>query len=200
MIAKAGQGKTVVRLKGGDPFIFGRGGEEVEALAEAGLMFEVVPGVTAPLRHRRLYRRTAHASRAYLRCHVCHRPQCGSDRLDQDRHIGDTRHLHGRASRCRDHRAHPCRRPRSEHSRDGRALGHASRSAHDFGHIGRVAKADRALAPPATIVIGDVVSLRPKLDWFEHLPLFGERIIITRAKAQSAELCAEAASTRRRRD
>jgi uroporphyrinogen III methyltransferase/synthase len=46
----------------------------------------------------------------------------------------------------------------------------------------------RDLAPPATIIIGEVVSLRSKLDWFEHLPLFGERVIVTRAKAQAAEL------------
>src|SRR5690606_5963373 len=44
------------------------------------------------------------------------------------------------------------------------------------------------LAPPATIIIGEVVGLRPKLDWFERLPLFGQRIVVTRAKAQAAEL------------
>src|SRR5688572_26125432 len=49
MIELAQAGRTVVRLKGGDPFIFGRGGEEVEALAGAGIEYEVVPGVTAPL-------------------------------------------------------------------------------------------------------------------------------------------------------
>ena len=68
------------------------------------------------------------------------------------------------------------------------------------GTLAELPELIRDLAPPATIIIGEVVSLRSKLDWFEHLPLFGERVVVTRAKSQAAELSQYLRSTRRRGD
>jgi uroporphyrinogen III methyltransferase / synthase len=188
MIARASQGKTVVRLKGGDPFIFGRGGEEVEALAEAGLTFEVVPGVTAPL-----------GIAAYTGVPLTHREHTSVvtfvtghnvDQIDWTKTgISETLVIFMGVH----HAAEIIERILAA-GRDPNTPAMAVRwgtrpDQHTIsGALAELPKLIEHLAPPATIIIGDVVGLRPKLDWFEHLPLFGERVIITRAKAQSAEL------------
>ena len=200
MIAKAREGKTVVRLKGGDPFIFGRGGEEVEALAEAGIPYEVVPGVTSPL-----------GIAAYTGVPLTHREHTSVvtfvtghnvDNIDWTKtgvsetlvifmgvhHAAEIIERILAAGRDPKLRRWPFDGERARISIRLPARWRNCRSLIEH------------LAPPATIVIGDVVSLRPKLDWFEHLPLFGERIVVTRARSQVGRVIVQAASTRRRRD
>lgn len=190
MIRHAQAGKTVVRLKGGDPFLFGRGAEEVEALAAAGLPFEVVPGVTVaaglsaytgvPLTHRE------HSSAVMFV--TGHEPA----RIDWSRFSGsDTivvfmglTTLGEIAARLiaagRDPRT-PAMAVRWATRPDQQTL------VAPLSELGaRVAEA--GLKPPATIVIGEVVGLRSRLDWFERLPLFGRRIVVTRAADQAGAL------------
>jgi uroporphyrinogen III methyltransferase/synthase len=188
MLAKARENKTVVRLKGGDPFIFGRGGEEVEALAEAGIPFEVAPGITAPL-----------GIAAYTGVPLTHREHTSVvtfvtghnvDSIDWTRtgvsetlvifmgvhHVAEI--IERILAAGRDPRT-PAMAVRWGTRPDQQTIA---------GTLAELPALIRDLAPPATIIIGDVVSLRSKLDWFERLPLFGERVIVTRAKAQAAEL------------
>ena len=188
MITKAREGKTIVRLKGGDPFIFGRGGEEVESLVEAGIPFEVVPGVTSPL-----------GIAAYTGVPLTHREHTSVvtfvtghnvDSIDWTKTgISETlvifmgvHHAAEIVERIlaagRDP-ATPAMAVRWGTRPDQQTIA---------GTLAELPALIANLAPPATIVIGDVVSLRGKLDWFEHLPLFGQRIVVTRAKSQAAEL------------
>jgi len=192
LVERGRRGLNVVRLKGGDPFIFGRGGEEAEALANAGLPFEVIPGVTTPL-----------GIAAYTGVPLTHRDHTSAvtfitghdvEKIDWAKvgtcetivvfmglsHIGDIADRIIAAGRSPDTPAMAVRwatRP------DQQTV------------VGTLASlpgliAQQALRPPATIVIGEVVALREKLDWFEKLPLFGRRIIVTRAREQSAALAA----------
>lgn len=188
MIAKARENKVVVRLKGGDPFIFGRGGEEVEALVEAGIPFVVVPGITAPL-----------GIAAYTGVPLTHREHTSVvtfvtghnvDSIDWSKtgvsetlvifmgvhHVAEI--IERILAAGRDPRT-PAMAVRWGTRPDQQTIA---------GTLADLPALIHDLAPPATIIIGDVVSLRSKLDWFEHLPLFGERVIVTRAKAQAAEL------------
>jgi uroporphyrinogen III methyltransferase/synthase len=191
MIDRARRGLNVVRLKGGDPFIFGRGGEEVEALADAGIPFEVVPGVTSPL-----------GIAAYSGIPLTHRAHnkvltfvTGHDvhGIDWSK-VGQTETLvifMGIFS---------IREIASEIIRHGRS-GDTAAVAVRWGTrpdqetvTGTLATiADRIeqaeLKPPATVIIGEVVALREKIDWFEKLPLFGCKIVVTRAADQAAEFC-----------
>jgi uroporphyrinogen III methyltransferase/synthase len=195
LIEKGLGGKIVVRLKGGDPFVFGRGGEECEALALAGIPFEVVPGVTAavgaaayagiPLTHRDFT-----ASVAFVT------GQEGKDKnessIDWDRlslgngtvvfYMGITS-LRRNMQRMIEHGRNPLTPV---------ALVRWATTAGQQVLIGTISDiADKAEAsgfkPPAVTIVGEVVSLRERLRWFDNRPLSGRRIIVTRAADQAGE-------------
>jgi uroporphyrinogen III methyltransferase / synthase len=193
MIERARSGLTVVRLKGGDPFIFGRGGEEVEALADAGIPFEIIPGITTalgiaaysgvPLTYR------GHSSAvAFVTGHAV-------DAVDWDKvglaetlviFMGITmfgeiaRELiaHGRPANTPALAVRWATRPDQE-----TLVGTLATLPHLIEH--------HAMKPPATIIVGEVARLHEKLGWYERLPLFGKRIIVTRAKGQAETLSAK---------
>jgi uroporphyrinogen III methyltransferase/synthase len=191
MIDRARRGLNVVRLKGGDPFIFGRGGEELEALADAGILFEVVPGVTSPL-----------GIAAYSGIPLTHRAHnkvltfvTGHDMhaIDWSK-IGQTEALvifMGIFS-IREIAAEIVRHGRSAET-PAVAVRWGTRPDQETVTGTLATIADRieqaGLKPPATVIVGEVVALREKIDWFEKLPLFGRKIVVTRAADQAAELC-----------
>lgn len=189
LVEHATAGATVVRLKGGDPFIFGRGGEEGEALHAAGVAFEVVPGVTSAV-----------GAAAYAGIPLTHRSKTTAitfvtghdvDRIDWTK-IGHTETLvifmglmtfgtiaerliaGGRSADT------PAAAIRWSTRPDQQTI---------VGTIAdlsqRVAEAE--LKPPALVIVGEVVALREELNWFERLPLFGRRIVLTRTEEQAAE-------------
>jgi uroporphyrinogen III methyltransferase/synthase len=192
MIERARRGLTVVRLKGGDPYIFGRGGEEAEALADAGIPFEVVPGLTTPL-----------GIAAYTGVPLTHREHTSAvtfvsghavDAIDWGR-VGMAETLvifmglttFPEIARELMARGRPPETP-------AMAVRWATRPDQET-LVGTLATlpdliARHGMKPPATIVVGEVVRLRAKLDWFERLPLFGKRIVVTRAKGQADALSA----------
>ncbi|MHB8483076.1 MAG: uroporphyrinogen-III C-methyltransferase [Nitrospiria bacterium] len=179
IIQKAMSGKVVVRLKGGDPFIFGRGGEEAEALVEEGLPFEIVPGITSaiavpsyagiPLTHRELSSSVDWS-----------KISTGIDTLVFLMGLGNlsaiTRQLirHGR------------------HPETPIALIHWGTRFDQKTITGTLKNIEKKrkktdLEPPVLIIVGEVIHLREKLNWFEKRPLFGKKILITRSKEQSKD-------------
>lgn len=190
MIDRAQRGLTVVRLKGGDPFIFGRGGEEMEALAAAGLPFEIVPGVTTPL-----------GIAAYTGVPLTHREHSSAvtfvtghnvEAIDWSK-IGasETIVLFMGLVNFPDI-ARALIATGREANTPAMAVRWATRPDQQtvVGTLANLAQkiSDAAMKPPATIVIGEVVSLRDKFNWYERLPLFGQRVVVTRDRRQSAEL------------
>jgi uroporphyrinogen III methyltransferase / synthase len=190
-------GKTVVRLKGGDPYVFGRGGEEALALIEAGIPFEVVPGVTSgiaapayagiPATHRGVS-----TSVAFVTGHED--PTKDEQDVDWERVAGgaDTLVLYMGVGRLREISNSLISAGKSPETpvaviRWG-TLPEQRTVTGTLGDIAdRVAEAN--LKPPAITVIGEVVALREAgLDWYERRPLFGRRIVVTRARAQAGEL------------
>jgi len=196
MIAKAREGKCVVRLKGGDPYIFGRGGEEAEALADAKIQFEVVPGVSSIV-----------AALNYAGIPLTHRDHCssftvltghegvGSEEshfdLDQIARIPGTKVILMGLKKL----------PELTEGLIARGVapktpvaivrwGTTGRQQSIEGTLATIAgiAAEKNFAPPAITIVGEVVKLRKKLNWFERRPLFGQRVVVTRSRNQSPEL------------
>ncbi len=190
LVERARRGLTVVRLKGGDPFIFGRGGEEAEALADAGIPFEVVPGITTPL-----------GIAAYTGVPLTHRDHTSAvtfvtghavSSIDWDKvGMSETLVIFMGLTTFQEIARELIARGRSPET-PAMAVRWATRPDQETltgtlatlpGLIER-----HGMKPPATIIVGEVVRLREKLDWYTRLPLFGKRIVVTRARSQAGAL------------
>jgi len=195
MVARAREGKCVVRLKGGDPYIFGRGGEEAEALASARVPFEVVSGVSSisavlnaagiPLTHRE------HCSNfTVFTGHEGEGKTTSNLDFDQIARTSGTKViLMGVTHIAELTQALMLRGVVPETPVAIVQWGTLGKQKSVVGTLGNIeSKAIKErIAPPAITVIGDVVSLRERLNWFEHRPLFGKRVVVTRARDQAAE-------------
>lgn len=209
LLVKLGsEGKRVVRLKGGDPFVFGRGGEECEALKNAGIAFEVVPGITSAI-----------AAPCYAGIPVTHRDFNSSFTLITG---------HEKEEQYQDPLAKPRALARGSSDLDWSALAKLPCIAFYMGvkSLPRICAkliehgmdpttpaasiqwgttprqrtvvatvsdlpqrvAEAGLTPPAMTLIGRVVSLRQTMNWFENKPLFGQTIVVTRTRQQASEL------------
>lgn len=191
MIERAQAGTTVVRLKGGDPFIFGRGGEETAALAQAEVPFEVVPGVSAgtavpayagiPLTHRGLS-----SSVAFLTGHeeISHLDILKAD--DSRQAQGGTLIFFMGARNLPEITTALIHQGRSP-STPAAVIRWGTTPDQEVitGTLANIASKAGGVHPPALAVVGEVVALRSRLRWFDRMPLFGKRIVITRPQEQS---------------
>ena len=196
IVEKAKSGGMVCRLKGGDPFIFGRGGEEAEVLFKEELSFEVVPGVTSaiaaaayagiPLTHRQLT-----STLAFVTGHEDpDKEETSINWSSLASGIGTlvffmgVKNLPNITRNLIDH---------GKSADTPVALiqwGTTSSQKTVTGTLDKIAEKARTagIKAPAIIVIGDVVHLRNKLKWFEQRPLLGKRIVVTRARQQASDL------------
>jgi uroporphyrinogen III methyltransferase/synthase len=197
LLQKSQNGKMVVRLKGGDPFVFGRGGEEAEFLSNRNIPFEIVPGVTSAI-----------AVPAYAGIPVTHRGLAssvvivtGHEQVDKNVNNVDWKKISQGADtlvilmivsnlsyivgqlvkNCR-----PVSCPAAIISQ-----GTSSKQQTLVGTLENIISLaeQNKLETPAVLVVGDVVRLRKNLRWFDNTPLFGKRVLVTRAKDQAGELC-----------
>ena len=199
LVQKAREGKCVVRLKGGDPYVFGRGGEEAEELANAGVSFQVVPGISSVV-----------AAPAYAGIPITHREVCssytvvtGHEEPGKETSSVDWEHLAktpgtkvilmgveqiGEISRKLVSFGMKASTPVSM-IRWG-TTGQQQSLVGELGTIGDLVR-EQNFSAPAVTVIGEVVRLRKKLNWFENLPFFGRRVVVTRTREQASALTRE---------
>jgi uroporphyrinogen III methyltransferase/synthase len=190
------QGKTVTRLKGGDPSVFGRVGEEAELLIDHGVPFEIVPGITSAV-----------AVPAYAGIPVTHRDLTSSfavvtghenpEKLDSTINweklstatgtiiflmgVAKIEHIRNQLVRCGRSADTPVALIRWGTTAEQQTL---------VGTLATIVEQvkEHDFQPPAIIIVGEVVSLREKLAWYEKKPLFGKRVLVTRSRSQSSEL------------
>jgi uroporphyrinogen III methyltransferase/synthase len=196
IVDRARGGRSVVRLKGGDPFVFGRGGEEAEALAAAGIQFEVVPGVTAGV-----------AAPAYAGIPLTHREDASAvafvtgheDPAKRDSALDwaglasfpGTLVLYMGVKRLGEivERLIAAGRDAAEPAaaiERGTMPGQRTIEA-KLGDLAATA-ASSELRPPAVVVVGPVTARREAIAWLERRPLHGRRVVVTRARAQASGL------------
>jgi uroporphyrinogen III methyltransferase/synthase len=196
MIEAARQGKRVVRLKGGDPFLFGRGGEEAQALRGAGIPFEIVPGVSAalgasafagiPLTHR-----ACASGVAIVTGHE--QPDKSDTAIDWASlaRFPGTLVLYMGMSRL-EQIAQALIQAGKDPQAPAAVVQWATLGGQRTVEAALVnlpaAVSEAQLAAPAIVIIGPVVSLREELAWFEALPLYGKRVLVTRPRQQSSAL------------
>jgi uroporphyrinogen III methyltransferase/synthase len=196
IVEKAKIGLTVTRLKGGDPFIFGRGGEEAEVLINANIPFEIVPGVTSaiaapayagiPLTHRKFT-----STLAFVTGHEDPtKKESSIDWKSLAKGIGTlvflmgVKNLHHIREGLISHGMHP----------DTPAAlvrwGTTAKQVTVTGTIDTIVELKNAngIKPPAILVVGHVVKLREKIKWFEAKPLMGRSIVVTRSREQASDL------------
>ena len=202
ILEKTRAGKKVVRLKGGDPMIFGRGGEEAAELAEAGVAFEIVPGISSTI-----------GGPAYAGIPVTHRDHCsqltiftGHEDPTKEESSIDYAHL----ARTPGTKVFVMGMARLREIAASLVAGGADPATPIAltrwattgsqktitGSLADIAdSAERAdFGSPAVAVVGDVVREREKINWFEKRPLFGKRIVVTRTREQAGGLSRELSS------
>jgi len=196
LVKKAREGKCVVRLKGGDPYVFGRGGEEAEEIADAGIPFEVVPGISSIV-----------AGPNYAGIPLTHRDHCSSFTVitgHEDPTKDETALDYAQLARMPGtkvvlmgvERIRQIAASLVEHGMDKATpvgmirWGTTGRQQSIEGTLGTIADivAEKKFTAPAVTIIGGVVKLRKKLNWFEQRPLFGQRIVVTRTREQASQL------------
>jgi uroporphyrinogen III methyltransferase/synthase len=199
LVRRAREGRTVCRLKGGDPFVFGRGGEEAEVLAEEGIDFEIVPGISS-----------AYSVPAYAGVPLTHRGYASSFVVVSGNEASSKKESTINWSALAGHSGSiiflmaisnieavsekliqngkspdtPVAVIRWGTRADQRTLVSTLRNISDVIKNGEI-------KPPAVVVVGDTVRLREKLNWFEKKPLFGQRILVTREHSEGFEMLEE---------
>jgi uroporphyrinogen III methyltransferase/synthase len=196
LVKKARAGQCVVRLKGGDPYIFGRGGEEAEELAAAKIPFEVVPGVSS-----------FSAAPNYAGIPITHREHCSSftvitgheDPTKETSNVDWAQVARAAGTKIVLMGAERIGHIAEQLVANGMTAdtpvalvrwgttGQQQCIEGTLGNIGGVVE-QSGFRAPAVAIIGSVVKLRRKLNWFEHRPLFGKRIVVTRTREQASQL------------
>ena len=196
LVDRANKGKQVVRLKGGDPYVFGRGGEEIDELQIDKIPFEVVPGVTAAL-----------ATAAYTGIPLSHRDHSSAITFltgheNPEKHtlsINFKVYAKTKGTICLYMGVGQLPRITAE-LKEGGMVGTTpvaivewatlNRQRSVYGTLDTIVKdlETSGLGAPSMIIIGEVVAHRAKTEWFEGRPLFGKRIVVTRAREQAGQL------------